>query len=644
MSSLVSAETDALEALFSEGSALADCIEGFAPRPGQARMAAAVESAILDADTLVVEAGTGTGKTLAYLVPALLAGRKVILSTGTKTLQDQLFHRDLPALGGALGRPARVVQLKGRSNYLCLHRLKLADGPDSSVAADERAALRLVREWARATRTGDTGEVDGVSDNSSIWPKVTSTQDNCLGTQCELYDRCHVVVARREALAADIVVVNHHLLLADLVLKDEGFGELLPGCEAVIIDEAHQFPEVAQNFFNVGVTSGSLTELANDITAESLTSAIGDKVLADLPAALTKALRSVRLTFKEAQQNIMWDDLPGAFLPALDLVVEVLDDVIDAIGRIDEPSIGLQRCRERAAAAVDRIERVRNADETSGLRWANVTRLGFNINYTPIEIADSLSAMLGSQSCAWIFASATLAVGEDFGHFQRRIGIPDAQTLLIESPFDYASNSRLWLPMAMPQPGERGFTAAMIDRVVPLIHASRGRAFLLFTSHRALQEAARLLRERQDFDYPLLVQGEGSRSRLLEQFVAEDEPVLLGTASFWEGVDIRGQQLSLVAIDKLPFASPGDPLVKARLAAISEQGGDAFNGYQLPQAVLALKQGVGRLIRDYTDRGVVAVFDPRLTSKGYGKRFLASLPPFAITRDQDAVIAFLESV
>jgi ATP-dependent DNA helicase DinG len=630
-----------LAELFGSDSPLFAHLAGFAPRAGQAAMATAVADAIAAGENLVIEAGTGTGKTLAYLIPALLSGSRVILSTGTKTLQDQLFHRDLPVVTGALGRPAKMAQLKGRSNYLCLHRLYASrqDDVDSATAA----RLKAIEDWSLVTRSGDKVEVASIPEDASVWPRVTSTQDNCLGSRCEFIDRCHVMTARQKALAADIVVVNHHLLLADMVLKDEGFGELLPGFDAVIVDEAHQFPDIAQGFFNITVSSGGLFDLSADFRAEVLGLKSSPTVPLQLADALTKSLRDLRLTLPSKEMSIPWDDAGPGFHAAVASVIESLDDIIGWLEAVDEESVGLTRCRERACAAVDRIETINTADESNGLRWLGLSLRSVSLNYTPVEIAAGLQSLLTAQPCAWIFTSATLAVGSDFSHFLLRMGLESARTELIASPFDYAEAGVIYLPASLPDPSAANYTRAAIDALLPLIHASEGRAFLLFTSHRALAEAAEVLRGIPDFEYPLLVQGEAPRSKLLEQFARLEQPVLLGTASFWEGVDMRGDNLVLVAIDKLPFASPGDPMFKARLEAIRKAGGNPFRDYQVPQAVLTLKQGVGRLIRDKDDYGVVVLCDPRIRSRSYGKRFLESMPPFPVTTDLAAATAMLSA-
>jgi len=628
---------DDIAGYFSADSPLAAAVSGFAPRAGQAEMAASVAMAINARENLVVEAGTGTGKTLAYLIPALLSDRRVIVSTGTRTLQDQLFHRDLPNVCRAIGRAADTVLLKGRSNYLCLHRLENARFDEGT----DLVALAAVESWALQTHQGDIAEVEGVPEDASIWPRVTSTLDNCLGAKCDFYSRCHVANARQAAMEADIIVVNHHLLLADMVLKEEGFGELLPGAEAVIVDEAHQFPDIAQAFFNRTLSSRNLQSLAEDLRTEvmrALPPAVEANELAD---RLLKSVADMRLSLPREGNNLPWGDVARKLDPGVDNLIIILDDVIDWLDAQSESLAGLRKCLERARFASERLETIAQGDESAGLRWVGLSRRGFVLNYTPVEVAASLRPLIEGFSCAWIFTSATVAVGEDFSHFIQSTGLEDPITLSLPSPFDYSRNGRLLLPQGLPEPNDPAYTGAIVASMLPLIKASNGRAFLLFTSHRALRQAAEILRDRSDFTLPLLVQGEAPRSRLLEQFAMLDAPVLLGAASFWEGVDIRGDSLVLVIIDKLPFASPGDPLLKARLEAVRQRGGNPFKEFQLPQAILGLKQGVGRLIRDFSDKGVVVVCDPRVQSKGYGQAFLGSLPPFTVTDDASAAVEFL---
>ena len=628
---------DDIDSYFGADSPLAAVVSGFAPRSGQADMATAVSEAIRSGENLVVEAGTGTGKTLAYLIPALLSDRRVIVSTGTKTLQDQLFHRDLPNVCRAIGRPADTVLLKGRSNYLCLHRLETARFEDGADPTE----LAVIEAWAGVTRSGDIAEVEGIAEDAGIWPRVTSTVDNCLGAQCDFYSRCHVVAARQAAMEADIIVVNHHLLLADMVLKEEGFGELLPGVEAVIVDEAHQFPDIAQAFFNRSLSSRNLQSLADDLRAEAMREVPPAKEANALADRLLKTVADARLKLPRNGNNLPWEEVAAGLDPCVDELILVLDEVIDWLAAQNEDLPGLRKCLDRARVASERLDGISRGDESAGLRWVALSRSGFVLNYTPVEIAASLQPLIESFSCAWVFTSATIAIGEDFSHFISSTGLDDPRTLSVPSPFDYPANSLLLLPQGLPEPNDSNYTAAIVRTLRPLIDAAGGRTFLLFTSHRALREAAGILRDDGDFPYPLLVQGEGPRSRLLEQFAALDRPVLLGAASFWEGVDIRGDELVLVVIDKLPFASPGDPLLKARLEAVRQRGGNPFREFQLPQAILGLKQGAGRLIRDFGDKGVVVVCDPRIGSRSYGRAFLGSLPPFAVTHDAEAAARFL---
>ncbi|MEE8236216.1 MAG: ATP-dependent DNA helicase, partial [Gammaproteobacteria bacterium] len=429
-----------IEQFFGSASPLSTVLAGYSPRREQLEMAQAVSDTLLTGERLVVEAGTGTGKTLAYLIPVLLSGQRVIISTGTKTLQDQLYHRDLPVVAQVLGRPATIVQLKGRANYLCLHRLELLrQGRASDVGRFDRQAYTEVDQWSRLTRSGDIAEVHGVPEDSGIWPLVTSTVENCLGAQCNFYERCHVVSARQAATSADIVVVNHHLLLADLILKDEGFGELLPEFEAVIIDEAHQFPDIAQRFFNLSMSSARLLDLLRDLQLEALSAGAHDQALEALLDSTSKSVREARLLLPESAADVPWRDIDPDFGGRMEELTAGLDQLVDWLVALDESPIGLQRARERLAGTIDTLEQLLCADETAGLRWLSLTRLGFGLNYTPIDVADSLNDLVDAQSCAWVFTSATLAVGEDFGHFLRRMGMANVRTEQIPSPFDFSS-------------------------------------------------------------------------------------------------------------------------------------------------------------------------------------------------------------
>ncbi len=608
-------------------------------------MAEAVATAIDARSRLVVEAGTGTGKTFAYLIPVLFSGAKVIVSTGTRNLQDQLFHRDLPLLAGLVGHPVRIALLKGRSNYLCRHRLALAVAAPPLPGferARQRALGRIVR-WSEATESGDISEVDSVADNDPIWAAVTSTRENCLGQDCPEFRRCHVLLARREAQAADLVVVNHHLLLADMALREEGFGELLPGAHAVILDEAHQFPEVAAQFFGTRFGSRVVLSLVRDAELEVTRAGLMDAAARAQLADLETSVSGLSLVLSGLGDRLEWAQLPDAALEAAEELAIALENLAERYEDVQIEVAAVRQCGRRAREAAGRLRGLLAYDDAAGLQWVENGPRYFSFEFIPFEVADRLRSQAEERPCAWVHTSATLAVGEDFAHYVQRVGAQGARTLRINSPFDYREQSRLYLPPGMPDPSDRNFNRALIDAAMPLLRAAGGRAFLLFTSHRALAEAAQLLREAMDGEdrFPLLVQGDMPRDALIKRFREIGHAVLLGTASFWEGVDVRGPALSIVVIDRLPFASPEDPLLKARLEGLRRSGRNGFSEHQIPQAVLALKQGVGRLIRDSTDFGVVMIGDPRLRSRGYGRTFIASLPEMPVTTKIEEVTAFL---
>jgi ATP-dependent DNA helicase DinG len=633
-----------LEDLLGGDGPLARNIEGFSPREQQQTLAAAVARALQDMQTLVAEAGTGTGKTFAYLLPALLAGRRVLISTGTKTLQDQLFHRDLPAVRKVIGAPVRTALLKGRSNYLCRHRLATTAEQGLFDSRERVRELEAVREWAALTKSGDIGELDVVAENSSLWPQVTSTQDNCLGQECPEFSRCHVLEARRAAQEADVVVVNHHLLLADMVLKEDGFGEILPGVDAVIVDEAHQLPDIATQYFGISVSTRQLGDWAQDLKAEYLRGAADMPELEAQLKNFDAALAVLRPLLAEGVGRQEWDALPNArrlraALEELSAAIEALKPALDTLA---PRSRGLENCRERAELMQTRLGAFLDDDQRRQVRWVEQFGRSTSFNLTPLDAAERFAARMQQNPSAWVFLSATLSVGGQFDHYKERLGVGEAEELLLGSPFDFARHALLYLPPRMPATDDPGYTRAVVAAARPVIEASGGRAFMLFTSHRALKEAAELLRG--SLDYPLLVQGEMPRRRLLETFRELGNAVLLGTSSFWEGVDVKGPALSVVVIDKLPFASPGDPVLKARLDLMKNEGRNPFMEYQLPQAVIALKQGVGRLIRDATDKGVMMLCDPRVMGKPYGRVFRESLPPMKPTRDLEEVTSFLHDV
>ena len=622
---------------------LARALPGYAYRPEQAAMAKAVGLALARLEPLIVEAGTGTGKTFAYLIPALLSGRSVIISTGTRTLQDQLFRRDVPLLARALGLPAKIALLKGRANYLCRHRLELASG-QGALAVGERGAARTLAQisrWAATTKAGDLSELTDLPEQSSLWPQITSTRENCLGSECPQFSRCHVFEARRNAQAADIVVVNHHLLLADLALKDEGFGDLLPGAEAVILDEAHQVPDIAAQFFGQTWSARQAQLLLRDTSAEMLAAGVRDPATATAVISVESQIEELRGALQHRQGRHEWDSLPDDFLDALPELETAISDIATRLEGLGAGA-GVANCARRAATLANSLAALRELSGDTGLRWVDVNPNGLLLQYTPFEIAERLREYVESRPCAWVFTSATLAIGEDFSHFAARIGLPEARTVRIDSPFDYPHQARIFLPPHMPEPQDPAFAARFIDACAPLLEAVGGRAFLLYTSYRGLSEGVRALHARfPNPPFPVLVQGEAPREALLSRFRDLGNAVLLATGSFWEGVDVKGEALSIVAIDKLPFASPDDPLLKARLEGIRRRGGNPFFEYQLPQAVLALKQGAGRLIRDFDDFGVIVIGDPRVKTKAYGRVFLEALPPSPAITNAAVAAAFL---
>ncbi|GAA5071392.1 ATP-dependent DNA helicase [Lysobacter panacisoli] len=668
-----------------QGGELARNIPSFASRPAQQDLAAAVAEAIDRRGTLLAEAGTGTGKTFAYLVPALLSGKKTIVSTGTRALQDQLYHRDLPRVRDALGIGLKTALLKGRANYLCHYRMRQAQGEPhlfkGAFATRELAAqFQRIVSWSGRTRMGDLAELDALPEDSPLLPMVTSTAENCLGSECPFFADCFVVQARQRAQAADLVVVNHHLLLADLALKQEGFGEILPGAQAFVVDEAHQLPELAAQFFGEALSARPLVELARDALTESRQVPSALAAVQDPARGLEQAVRALRAAMDElpvrgtrrrcAEETAVED--------AFDALEHALRQLHAAVQPYASASPGFDACAARAVEFEGRLKRWRDdsapgdaaedefaADFTEvdagddageaatdekprkrrddgSVLWYELTARGFRLSRTPLDVAGPLAQHRARSQAAWIFTSATLAVGGRFEHFAIKLGLylkgeDPPHTLLVPSPFDWETQALCYLPRGLPDPVVRHYNESMVERIRPVLEASNGRAFVLFASHRALREAAELLK---DGPWPLFVQGEAPRPVLLERFRASGNGVLLGAASFREGVDVAGDALSVVVIDKLPFAAPDDPVFEARLDAIRRNGGNPFRDEQLPQAVIALKQGAGRLIRNESDRGVLVLCDPRLTSKTYGSVFLNSLPPLPKTRRIEDVQAF----
>ncbi len=626
---------------------LATRIDGFSHRPQQQEMAAAVGRILQQRGKLVCEAGTGTGKTFAYLVPALMSGLKVIISTGTKNLQDQLFHRDLPRVRESLASPVSTALLKGRANYLCIHRLDNTLVEEIRLTREQLAQLSAIRDWSASTRSGDVAEMPSIPEDASIWPIVTSTTDNCLGQECPAYSKCHLAEARKRAQEADLVVINHHLLCADLALKEEGFGELLPGADCFILDEAHQLPEVASNFFGASLSGRQLQELARDTLVEIHQGARDVPQLIERAEALKKSAGDLRLAFGLDTRRGAWSEVADnpSVERQLEHVSNCLNELAEALGAVEGRDKGLDSCKERSEQLRLRLQSLQGEGEEgepASIRWFETTRQSFRLNRTPLEISGIFRGVMAQHPAAWVFTSATLAVGGSFDHFSHQLGLDEAETHCWDSPFDYPRQALWYVPKGLPEPNHPEFNRQVSDLSIPILQASQGRAFLLYTSHRALQEAADYLADKLDF--PLLVQGTAPRNELVERFRELGNAVLLGTSSFWEGVDVRGEALSCVIIDKLPFASPGDPVLQARIDALRQRGGNPFMEFQVPQAAIALKQGAGRLIRDERDTGLLVVCDPRLVNKPYGKIFIRSLPPMTKTRDADVVKRFFAHV
>ncbi|EJH4502080.1 ATP-dependent DNA helicase [Cronobacter sakazakii] len=626
---------------FAADGQLANAIPGFKPREPQRQMAQAVSAAIEAATPLVVEAGTGTGKTYAYLAPALRAGKKVIISTGSKALQDQLYSRDLPTVAKALEFKGRLALLKGRSNYLCLERLEQQALAGGDLPVQTLSDVIQLRGWANETVDGDISTCGRVAEDAPVWPLVTSTNDNCLGTDCPLYKDCFVVKARKKAMEADVVVVNHHLFLADMVVKESGFAELIPEAEVIIFDEAHQLPDIASQYFGQSLSSRQLLDLARDIIIAYRTEVKDTQQLQKCADRLAQSTQDFRLQlgdpgFRGNLRELLADASISRALLLLDDALELCYDVAKlSLGR----SALLDAAFERATLYRARLKRLKEINQPGYSYWYECNSRHFTLALTPLTVADKFQDVIAEKGGSWIFTSATLSVNDDLHHFTERLGIREAKTLLLPSPFDYARQALLCVPRGLPQTNQPQAGKALARMLQPLIEANQGRCFMLCTSHAMMRELAEQFRATMTL--PVLLQGETSKSQLLEQFISAGNALLVATSSFWEGVDVRGDALSLVIIDKLPFTSPDDPLLKARMEDCRLRGGDPFDEVQLPEAVITLKQGVGRLIRDVDDRGVLVICDNRLVMRPYGAVFLKSLPPTPRTRDIGEAARFL---
>ncbi|MFT3758008.1 ATP-dependent DNA helicase [Thauera sp.] len=643
-----------IAAVFAESGPLAAAIPGFRARPQQIEMAQQIAEAIRAHRVLVAEAGTGTGKTFAYLAPALLAGGKVIVSTGTKTLQDQLFNRDLPTVRAALKVPVSIALLKGRANYVCHYHLDRNARDGRFLTPQDAADLRAIARFAQITQSGDKAECTDVREDSMAWLAATSTRDNCLGQDCPNKEECFVMQARRNAMEADVVVVNHHLFFADVMLRDEGMGELLPACNAVIFDEAHQLPETASLFFGESVSTAQVLELARDTRSETVAAARDCVAMIDQSRNLEKAARDLRLVFGNDSARL--SATQAAEREGFDAQVEALEKALGEFHAVletqAERSEGLANCLRRSEEMMERLARWRNPEDKELIRWVEVFSQSLALNGTPLHVSDVFKRQLEGHPRAWIFTSATLAVGKaDFGHYCRELGLawmdPPPMTSVWGSPFDYGEQALLYAPAGMPDPNSPDYTERVARVALPLICAAQGRAFVLCTSLRAMRRIHELIvdgLQQSGDNLPVLLQGEGSRTELLERFRRLGNAVLVASQSFWEGVDVPGDALSLVVIDKLPFASPDDPVLAARVEHMQKQGLSPFIHHQLPRTVINMKQGAGRLIRSERDRGVLCVCDPRMIEKSYGKVVWRSLPPMRRTRVEDEAVAFLHTL
>ncbi len=620
---------------------VASHLPGFAPRSEQQHLAEAIFKTLENGEVLIGEAGTGTGKTFAYLVPAILSGQRIIVSTGTRHLQDQLFYNDLPLVNRALSTGVSTCLLKGRANYLCKHRLQRAMRHPALLDERHQKHLRIIADWSRNTKYGDIAEVIGVPEDSMVWGFIVSNDEFCSKHEFDDLADCYIHKARKRAQESDIVVVNHHLLCADLALKEQGFGELLPSANGFVIDEAHQLPEIAAQFFGRKLSSRQLLDLARDTVGEQLHEAPDCRELRDLAQELETGVRHFRLAFAIEPDRAPWIAVrhQDSIERELERLTLLLGSLEESLADVAARGKGLESCHKRAQLHAETLKRfVDNEANFEFVHWYETYRTGFSLNMTPMTVSQPFQRAMQAMVSSWIFTSATLAVGGDFSHFRSQLGLEEAAELQVDSPFDYRHNALLYLPSHLPEPQHRDYTKRIVDSVKPVLEASGGRAFLLFTSYRAMHEAAGLLEG--EIDYPVLMQGQMPKRELIEAFQSVGNAVLLGTSSFWEGVDVRGEALSLVVIDKLPFGSPGDPVMSARIDHMKQGGGNPFFEYQVPQAAIALKQGVGRLIRDVTDRGVLVLCDPRIRSRHYGEVFITSLPPMPITRDLDEVVEF----
>jgi ATP-dependent DNA helicase DinG len=642
----------AVAAAFASDGALARSDERYQPRPQQQQMAEHIAQAMDARQALVVEAGTGVGKTFAYLVPLLLSGQRALVSTATKSLQDQLFLRDLPRLREALGVPLRMALLKGRGSYLCRQRMHEAQHEGQLPDRFAMRALARVVQWAQSTRSGDLAEMEGLDERSPVLPLVTSTRDNCLGTECPEYRNCHVMLARRDAMAADLVVVNHHLFFADMALRDSGVAELLPSVDAAVFDEAHQLVEAGVQFLGTTLSTGQAIDLARDLLALGLQHARGLKAWHELAGAVERAARELRLAcagdLREVRGivKLAWEERAAdeSLLQPLQALADALRAATEAVAGVAETALEFPKLQQRAVEMAALAHSFGNEVEAGHVRWIDLSPQQARLVESPLDIRQMLSEQRQLAPKAWVFTSATLGDDAELSWFTASTGLEDANKLRVGSPFDYAAHARLWVPNPCPKPNEAGHPRAVGLLAARCAGALGGRTFVLTTTLRVLPLVAEALRdqaEREGLHLNLLVQGSEPRRSLLQRFGDGRNAVLLGSASFWEGIDVPGDALQCVLIDKLPFPPPGDPLVQARVRQLKEQGKEPFDDYFLAEAAVSLKQGAGRLIRTETDRGLLVVCDPRMRQMGYGRRLRAALPPMGWLADDMAAMDWL---
>ena len=645
----MAALTEAVARTFAADGALARHEPGFMPRQAQDQMAARIAVALGRSESLVVEAGTGVGKTFAYLVPLLLSGRRALVSTATKSLQDQLFLRDLPRLRDALGLPVRLALLKGRASYLCRWRLQQAELGAQLPDRFAIRALHRVSQWAQATSTGDLAEISGLDDRSPVIPLVTSTRDNCLGTECPEHRNCHVMQARREAMAADLVVVNHHLFFADMALRDSGVAELLPTVDAAVFDEAHQLVEAGVQFLGTALSTGQAIDLGRDLLAAGLRHARGLQPWSELQDGIEHAARELRLAAAGPQlasrelRGVVkrrWDEVAGALPDALAAWASAADCAAAALAVVMEAAPDFAKLEQRARSLQALALHFGQEAAAGHVRWVDVSAQQVRLAESPLDIRDMLTEQRAQSPKAWVFTSATLGDDEGLTWFTASTGLEDAALLRVGSPFNYADHARVWVPAQLPLPNAPGHPMAVGELAARCASALGGRTFVLTTTLRVLPQLAEALRAAAP-DLTVLVQGSEPRRSLLQRFGDGRGCVLVGSQSFWEGIDMPGDALQCVLIDKLPFPPPNDQLVEARVKQLREQGRNPFEDYFVAEAAVSLKQGAGRLIRTESDRGLLVLCDTRVRQQRYGRRLLAALPPMGLLNSEEEALGWL---